>query len=121
MGKLSSIQNNVQKSVESTIRNAQKKSSSLTAKSLELVEKFHTVHDKNVAKLANTLIDFNNKAADMSARLISKIEKEETTTEKAKKAVNNAGKTAKKVASKTATAAKDTANKVAKKVEEATA
>jgi predicted peptidase len=119
MKKLSSIQKQVQDTVETAIDKTEKTYISLAAKPFDLTNKFHSIHDQSVASLADTLRDLNKQAGKLSINLISRVEKEETKTEEAKRVVNTAKKKMGKVVSQKTAEAKDVVEATEKKVEEA--
>ena len=121
MGKLTSLQKQFQQKIESTILKAESAYLSVAAKPFEFTHKFHSVHDDSVASMAKSLRKFNKELSEASIKFISKFEKEETKTEKAKKVINRAGKKTRKAVSQKTASAKRAAKSVASKVEEAMA
>ena len=126
MGKLTSIQQQVQDSVETAIETTEKTYITLAAKPFELSNKLHSLHDDGVASLADLLRDLNKQVGKFSSEILSKFEKEETKTEKAKtekakRVVNNTGKKTRKPVNKKAAEAKKAVKEMADAVEDATA
>lgn len=119
MGKLSSMQKQVQDTVETAIEKTEKTYISLAAKPFDLTNKIHSIHDQSVASLADTLRDLNKQAGKLSINLISKVEKEETETDKAKRVVKNAEKKTRKVVSQKTEKVKEAVKATAEDVEDA--
>ena len=119
MSKLSSIQKQVQDTVETAIDKTEKTYISLAAKPIDLTNKFHSAHDQRVASLADTLRDLNKQAGKLSINLISRFEKEEVKTEEAKRVTNTRKKKTGKIVSQKTAEAKDVVEATEKKVEEA--
>ena len=127
MGTIKTYQEQAQDIVAKAISTIEEQHKAIAAASFEYIEKLYKLdtvkakHDE-VADIAYSKArEVNKIVAEYTADIISKFEKDETVTEKAKTAAKKTTATAKKKA----TAAKDSATKAAKsaadKVEEATA
>ena len=119
MGKLSTFQRQVQDTVDRAIKKTEKTYIYLAAKPFKLSRKFHSLHDDGVTNTAGALRKLNKQFGEISLKLITKIEKEETKTERAKRVNNNAGKKTRKNVNSKATAAKKAVKSQTEKLEEA--
>lgn len=120
MGKLLSIQKQIQENVDTVINKAEEQYLTLTEKTVELTNKAYDQQKQLVVKFCAQLRELNSKAGDASAKLIAKVEKEPSVEEKAKEAVDKAADVTKTAIEKAAIVAEKAANK-AKAVAEATA
>lgn len=117
MGTLLSLQNKAQDAIESVINTIEDGYLSAAQKSIDLIDQ-----NKRLAIQTSTrLRDLNTIAGKTVATLISKIEKEPTTEEKVKDAVDKAADATKTVVEKAAEKASKVADKIEKVAEEALA
>ncbi len=121
MGKLLSIQKQIQENVETVINKAEEQYLALSDKTAEFTNKAYDQQKQLVVKFCAQLRDFNDKAAEASAKVISKVEKEPTTEDKAKEAVDKAAEATKTAIEKAAVVAEKAATKAKAAAEEATA
>jgi hypothetical protein len=112
MGKLSSIQRQVQETIETAIINVEENYISLAAKPLKLAKKLHSLHDKAISNLADTLLNVNKQVGEISLNLIAKVEPEETKTEQAKRTIDSASKKTRRAVSRNAAMAKEAVKSV---------
>lgn len=119
MGKLLSLQSKLQQSVESVISKGEDQYLSLVQKSAQLTDKFYDKNKEVAIKACVKLQELNGKAGEAAVSLISKVEKEPTTEEKAKNAVDKAAEATKSMIEKTAEQAAKVASKVERVTEEA--
>ena len=120
MGTIKTYQEQVQDIVAKAIATVEEQHKAIAAASFEYIEKLYKLdtvkakHDEVAGIAYSKAREINKLVADYTADLISKIEKDESTTAKAKTAVKKTAATAKKKATKAV-------NTAAAKVEEATA
>jgi len=121
MGKLLSLQEQIQNTVDSTISKAEEFYLSVADKSADATDKLYDQHKELIAKMFSSLKDLNTKSGEAVAAIIAKVEKEPTTEEKVKDAVDKAADVTKSVVEKTAEKVSKMADKVEKVKEEALA
>ncbi|WP_369600170.1 hypothetical protein AAIA72_09965 [Hahella sp. SMD15-11] len=131
MGKLKSIQEQVQESFEKALAAVEEQHRALAAKPFELAEKLEEeaktlsvkslreMHDQAIDTLYASLREWNKKVNELASELIAKVEPEETAKESAQAPAEKAeAKPAEKAEAKSAAKAE---SKAAAKKEEATA
>lgn len=102
MGKLLSLQAQVQKSVGSAISKVEDQYLVLIQKSAELTDKLYDQNRAAAIKACRKLRELNGKAGEKAASLIAKVEKKPTTEDKVNGAVDKAAKATKSVVGKAA-------------------
>jgi uncharacterized protein HemX len=105
MGKLLSLQSQLQNAIGSTISKAEDQYLLLIQKTAGLTDRFYDTNRASAVKACRKLRELNGKAGETVASLIAKIEKEPTTETKVKNAVDKAAEATKSVVGKAAKAA----------------
>lgn len=102
MGKLLSLQSQVEQSVGSAITKAEDLYLSLIKKTSELTDNFYDTNRTATIKACRKLRELNVKAGEAAASVIAKVEKEPSKEEKVKGAVDKAANVTKKAVEKAA-------------------
>ncbi|RMF19664.1 MAG: hypothetical protein D6758_01425 [Gammaproteobacteria bacterium] len=121
MGKLKSIQEQVQETFEKALKSVEEQHRTLAAKPFELAEKLEEeakgfsvkslreMHDQALDTLYSSIRTWNKKVNDYAAELIAKVEPEEEVKEEAKAPAKKAAKPAAKKAETEAEAKEEAA------------